>query len=174
MTVATLGNLTIGETIPAATAAAAAGVAGINGALPDIEARLDALAGFAPQPIDFAAQLAQAQQIVFGVQLGITLGLPVPSMSAQIAAVAALIANLELQVAAVNANLEIIVAFQGLLATAGVRLYAFDGAAGALGTELDAAIAATPISGGTHANALALVVLDPAAWAAFSQVFKVS
>jgi hypothetical protein len=170
-----VGELSIGQAVPGAAAAAVAGAAGINAALPDILARLEALAAFAPQPVSFTAQLALAQQMVTSIQLSIALGIPVPSIGAQIAAVTALIAELLAAVAAVNAQLVIVTDFQALLIAAGVHVYAYAGQVGALGGEF-----ATELAGGVPggsptdaSNALVLITSVPATWAAMSSVFQV-
>jgi hypothetical protein len=176
MTVTYVGSLSIGDLVPGAAAAAVAGAAGINAALPDIQARIAALASFSPAPVDFAAQLALAQQMVASITASISLGLPVPSIAAQIAIVAAQIAALEASVLAINANLTIVTDFQDLLTAAGIHVYAFDGQVQDLGNELD-----TELSGGVPggsptdaSNALVMVTTVSATWTAISQVFKVA
>jgi hypothetical protein len=173
-----VGSLSIGGAIPGAATAAAAGAAGINLALPDIQARLAALVAFTPQQgSSFAAQLALAQQIVAGVQAAIALGLSPPSLSAQIAIVAGLVAALEQAVLAVHAQLDIVLDFQALLAAAGIHVYAFAGQADELGPALTGELAAG-FPGGTGGNqatnALVLATTVPATWAAMSAVFKVT
>jgi len=177
MTLAYVGELTIGQELPGAASGLEAGANGINAALPDIQSRLDALAAFAPAPIDFAQQLILAQSIVTSIESGIALGLPAPDISAQIAAVTALINDLLAAVTAINANLDIIVALQGLFAAAGVHVYAYDGNVNGLGAALTTALSAGVPggSGGTqHCNALALITTIGATWTAMSQVFKVT
>jgi hypothetical protein len=170
MTITALGTLDVGVAVPGALTAVGAGIAGINGALPDIQARIDALLAFTPSPVTFAAQLALAAQITASINDAISLGLPVPSISDQIAQVAAVIAALEAQVAAVNAQLTILTGLLAPLAVAGIDAYAFDGARNALGGELG-----TALGGSTaHANALVLVTTDPSAWAALGVIVKVS
>lgn len=170
-----VGNLSIGGAVPGAASAAIAGVAGINAALPDILARIAALQAFAPQPVSFVAQLALAQSMVSSVQAGIALGIPVPSIAAQIAAIAALVAELLAAVSAINVQLGIVTDFQALLGAAGLHLYAYAGQTGSLGPELSAALA-TGIPGGSptdSAHALVMVTTVPATWTAMSHVFKV-
>lgn len=176
MTITALGELSIGETIPGAAAVGVAGAAGINLALPDIQARLDALLAFSPAAVDFAAQLALAQQIVVSIQAAITAGLTPPSISAQIAAVGALIAELTAAVASIHAQLTIIVDFQALLSAAGIFAYAYDGQVDDLGDELDAEIGGG-IGGGSptdHCNALVLVTSEGATWTAMGEIFQVT
>jgi hypothetical protein len=171
-----LGSLSIGGVLPGAAAATVAGMAGINAALPDILARLDALAAFAPQPVSFSAQLGLANQMVTSVQAAISLGLPIPSIAAQLAIVGALVSDLLAAVSSVNAQLEILADFELLLGTAGVHAYAYAGDTGDLGAEF-----ASELSGGTPggaagdaANALVLITTIPAVWAAMGEVFQVT
>jgi hypothetical protein len=147
-----------------------AGTAGINGALPDILARLAALTDFTPTPVDFAAQLVVAQSIVASIQAGITAGLPVPSLSAQIAQIEALIAELTVQVTAVNAQLTILTGIAASLSVGGVDAFAFDGARNVFGSEL-----ATALGGSTaHADGVVLVTTSPSAWVAMQAILKVT
>lgn len=175
MTVAVLGEVTVGVAVPGCASAVASGVAGIGVALPDLQGRIDALAAqlvILPSlgPIDPLAQLAKAQQLVASLGLMIALGIPAPSISVQVAALSAQLVVLQGAMLSVNAQLSALVALQTPLAVAGVGVYAFDGPAEDLGAELDVAV-----GGGTdHCNALALVAFEPAAWAALSAVMKVS
>lgn len=170
MTITALGSLSVGAAVPGVGVAVTAGIDGINGALPDIQARLAALQAFAPTPVDFTAQLALAQGTLGSVQAAITAGLPVPSISTQIAMVAALVADLLAAVAAVNAKLDILTNLQAPLDVGGVAAYAYDGQIGSLGAELGDAVG----GGSSHANALALVAAAPATWTALSAVVKVT
>lgn len=176
MTISYVGELTIGAAIPGANAAVLAGIAGINSALPDILARIAALQAFAPQPVNFAVQLQLAQQMVASVQACLLLGIPAPTIAAQIAAVAALIAELLAAVSGVNAQLVILTDFQALLATAGLFVYAYAGTSGALGADVTTAlVGGTP--GGSPAdacNALVLVTTSSPVWTALSQVMQVT
>ncbi len=170
MTITALGEVSVGGAVPGCATAVVAGELGINAAMPDILARLAALASFVPLPIDFVADLALAGQIGASIQAGITAGLPVPDMSAQAAVVQALITALLAQVTSINLQLDALLALDAPLGVAGVALYAFDGARTSLGSELAAELG--PVT--AHANALVLVTSDPAAWLAISAVMKVS
>lgn len=165
MTVTYLGNLTLGETIPAALSLSVAGQAGINLALPDIQARLSALLAFNPQPVSFEAQLALAQSILASVEATIALGLPVPDISAQIAIVLAQIAALETAIAAINTQLEIILSFQTALSTAGIHAYSFTGQTSDMGAEIAAETSGGLPGGGPSdpTTALLLAATEPTA-----------
>lgn len=177
MTVTYVGELSIGEAVPGAAAAGVAGVAGINAALPDIQARIDSLLAFSPAAVDFAAQLALANQIVTSITAAIAGGLTPPSIATQLAEIAALLAALQAAAVSINAQLTIITDFQALLTSAGVHAYAFAGDVEDLGNELDAELAAGLPGGGgptEDVDALVLVTNVGATWTAMSQIFQVS
>jgi len=168
MTITALGEVSIGAAVPAMSTALSAGLAGIDAALPDLLDRIASLQLFTPQPISYAASLALAQSTVQSVLLNAAL--PVPSISAQIAAVAALIAELLQALSLAQAQVTLLTDLQTTLATAGVTALAFDGTIGALGGEVNSELS----SWTGHANALLLVTNDPSAWSAMSSVFKVT
>lgn len=176
MSLVYVGSLSIGGTVPGAAAVAVAGAAGINAALPDLQARLDALLAFAPVDVNFAAQLALAQQMVVSIQASIAVSLPAPSIAAQIAIVSALIADLAAAALSINAQLTIVADFQALLSAAGIHVYAFDGDTDQLGPEVTAELVGGVPGGGPtdHANALVLVTTVGATWAAMGNVFQVT
>jgi hypothetical protein len=171
-----LGSLTLGALIPKGAEAGAAAVAAIELALPDLQARLAALASFAPSPGNFAADIALAQGIVTSIEAAIAVGISPPSLDAQIAIVAALVAELEAALAAINAQLSIVTDFLALLDTGGVFAYAFSGNANALGGEFATELASGFPGGGATdpTNALLFATTTPATWSAMSTVFKVT
>jgi hypothetical protein len=170
MTVTTIGSFSVGDLVPGASLAVSAGVQGINDALPDITARLAALAAFSPLPVDFAASKAMALDIGANLQAAMTLGLSPPDISAQITAVTDLIAVLAAKVSAVNAQLEILTDLQASLDVESIAAYAYDGTKASLGSELGTAVG----GGGTHVNALLLVATDSASWAGLSAIVRVT
>lgn len=176
MTTTYVGELSIGGAVPGAAAAAVAGAAGINAALPDIVARLAALQAFAPLDVSFAAQLALAQQMVTSVQAAITAGIAAPSIASQIAQIAALIAELLAAVSAIAAQLTLITDFQATLGAAGVHVYAYAGQVDDLGSEMSAELSGGVPGGGPtdSAHALILITTTPATWTAMAQVFQVT
>jgi len=157
-----LGSLTIGATIPGPVAA-------LSLAVPDLQARLDALAAFAPADVSLSAQLTLATDILANINTSISLGISPPSIAAQISAVAALIAGLE-------ADLLAIVAVTDLFATAGVHAYAYSGRADALGAAFSAELSGgfPGGSGADTTNALLLATTIGATWTAMGGVFKVT
>jgi hypothetical protein len=175
-----VGSYTLAAAVPAADAVALAGIDGLHAALPDLEARIAqlqaAVAGLSvPLPPSLADMAVRAAFNLGAIQLALaTPGLPLslPDLTAAAAALLALVAALLSTVTGINARLDLLVAFRGLLTAAGVHVVAYDGAIGALGGELQSAVAA-PIPSG-HANALALVTTDAATWSAMAQLFKVT
>lgn len=176
MTVTSLGNITIGAAVPGALAASVAGQAGINLALPDIQARLTALASFAPSLGDFSADIALAGQIIASINAAITAGITPPSLSAQVSLVAALIADLEAAVLSINAQLSIVLDFAALLGTAGVHAYHYTGRADQLGAGMTSELSSGFPGGaaGDSTNALILGTTSGTTWTAMSDVFKVA
>lgn len=169
MSLVSVGSLSLAVAVPGAAGAAVAGAAGINAALPDIEARIAALASFAPSPGDFSADISLANNIIADANLAISVGLTPPSLSAQIAIIAALVADLEAAVVSINANLTIVTDLISLLAAAGVDAYAWDGANDAFGPALTTALGA----GTAHCSGLVLKTTSGATWTAMSTLFKV-
>ena len=176
MTVTALGSVTIGAAVPSALTACAAGTAGIGLALPDVEARLAALAAFSPSLGSFSADISLAGEMIVGLQSAVTLGLTPPSISAQLAIIAALIADLTATIVSINAQLSIIVDLTSLFSTAGLFAYKYEGAVNAMGGEF-----VTAFSGGLpggaptdSAHAITLITTAPAAWTAMQAAFKTS
>jgi hypothetical protein len=171
-----LGSLSIGAAVPGGAAAAVAGAAGINLALPDIQARIAALASFAPLPPSLTADLVTANQILASIQAAITIGITPPSLSAQIAIVAGIVADLSAAVLSIDAQLSLILGFQSLLATAGVHGYTYAGRADQLGADFTTALASGfPGGAGADAtNAILLATTIGATWTAMGGVFKVT
>lgn len=173
MTTAYLGGLDVGAACPGAVACASAGVAGINGAVPDLEARILALQGFVPTPTTLADLLANAQATVQGILNAIAAGVQIPDISAQFAIVAEQLAVLQLQLDLVNQQLGIILALQPYFSVGGLHAYTFDGSTGNLGTELDAAIATEGAPSGAT-KALLICATTPEAWDALSAILLTS
>ncbi|XXY23362.1 hypothetical protein WME88_27500 [Sorangium sp. So ce216] len=165
------GSLTLGAVVPGAAAAAAAVDVACGVAAPNVSAQLTALASFTPSAgLTLPQQLEIAQAIVSNIQNALALGLESPSLDAQVAAAAAVAADLQAKLLTVQAQLNIAVELQGLLATAGVRLLKFVGVQSAFGAELAAELG--PGSGATYA--LVLITNGGDAWTAVEGVFKTS
>jgi hypothetical protein len=174
MTATYLGSLTLGGALPGGVLVGAAGVAGINGALPTLLDQLTALTAFAPTPVSFSAQIAGLNAMITGLQLSITAGLVPPSVDLQLAELAAMLAALQAQISSIQLQLEIVTDFQSALGAAGVHAVAFEGVVGALAGDVGSVLAAVPISPIDTAHAVVLVTTVPATWAAMAQLFKVA
>lgn len=176
MTVSYLGGLTVGGAAPGADIAVSAGIAGAAPGLDSLTAQLGALTAYVPVPIDFGAQLSEAQKLVAGLGAALSAGLAPPSLDVQLALLNTQIATLQVSVDAINAQLAILTGLQGPLATAGLHGYAFDGLTATLGPELgnelvDGVPGGSPVD---HANAVVFVTTSPAAWDAMAAIFKVA
>lgn len=155
-----IGSVTVGASIPGALAAIAL-------AIPDLQARIDALVAFSPAAINLSADLAVAVGMVANITAAISLGITPPSISAQIAIVLGLLADLQARLAA-------IAAFSGLCASAGVHAYKYDGTAAGIGATLTTELA-SGYPGGSgpseHSNAIVLATTSGATWSAMVGVF---
>jgi len=145
-------------------------VAPLVAAEADLDAKIAAYASFQPVAVlPMTAQLEIAQNIVVGFQECISLGIEPPSLAVQISLVADALAAARLQLAGIEALF-------GLLATAGVDLYAYSGTAAGAGAQITTAWA-SGLPGGIGSepiNALILATRLSATWAAIGEVFKVS
>ena len=84
MTIADLGSGTLGVAIPAGPALAAAVVASVDIAAPDITAQLAAVGDFsASATLSLAAQIDIAAQITANLQAALTAGITAPSLALQ-------------------------------------------------------------------------------------------
>jgi hypothetical protein len=166
MALAYLGSLTIGECMPVVAGMQVALLADLQAQLAG-QAALIAAIGLNPGSFTIAASLDFAIALVTAIEAQIALGIELPSISVQLAAAVAAAAALQVQVDALLA-LE--------FGTAGVHLYAFDGAANQLGGELSTALAGGFPGGAPtdHTNALVLATTVPAAWAALGKILKTS
>lgn len=176
MTITYLGGLTVGGAVPGADLAVTAGIAGINAGLANLFDQLSALAAYTPTPIDFAAQIGVAQDIVSGLTAAISAGITPPSLGDQLALIAAQVATLTATIDGIEVNLDLLTGLQAPLATAGVHAYAFDGDTDSFGAELDGELAGG-VPGGSpsdHANAVAIITTIPATWLALGEIVKVA
>lgn len=170
MALTDLGTTSIGVAVPGALSACVAGEAGINVVLPDIAARLALVLGFNATvlPPDFNADLSLTTSIAANLTTSIGLGITPPSISAQMSASLDAQATLSALSVAANAQLSILLNLAALLATAGVRLFAFSGNAETLGGELTTALSGD----GNPAHALVLLTESGATWTAMQNIFR--
>ncbi len=161
-----LGSATVGAWVPSLDAT-------IVATLPDLQAQLAGAIALAAQltvsPPTIAASLTFATDMVAAINAQITAGIVFPSLSAQLSAISSLVAT-------ITATVNLLLAFEAALGTAGVHGYAFSGQASALGPELTVATSGGFPGGGPtdNANALVLATTSPAAWAALSVVLQTS
>ena len=140
------------------------------------------LAAFGAVEGDLRSQLAVAGNLKLSLQVGI----PTPTVQAQALATfeagisepylgVGIDANLS-AIASINAQLGALAGIVAALGTAGVVLMVSDTTLGALGGEINGAVA-SGIPGaisGDHVNAITLVATTPAAWSALAKLLKTS
>jgi hypothetical protein len=175
MTIAKLGDMTIGAALPGVSIGLAAGAAGIGTALPDLQARMTALLAFSPPPLSlgFAGALALAQSVLSQLQAAAALGVPFPSVDTSAAQIAFALAEIGVKLASVSAQLDLIVGLQGALSGGSLRAYAYEGAVGNFGAEFAVELATDPTPA-AHAHALVMMTTDPASWSALGALAKVA
>lgn len=171
MTTTYAGNLTVGQCVPAAASANAEVTASANASLGDVTARITGLlslqANLIANPPNPLALIAQLNAIIA------SLSLPAPPSVPQLDALASVLAELSAISADLTASLAFSTALGGQLATPGVHLYAFAGAANALGGELSAHLSAGLTGGSGPGQQIAGVILlagDAGAIAALQSV----
>jgi hypothetical protein len=165
-----LGTLGLSDAIPGADALAVAGSTGITLAIPTLQAQISAFQAFNPQPFSFAVALQQARLTVQALELAISLNLPAPDISAQIAAMSAQLNALLASLQLVNDQLTIIADYRARLSGGTIEAYAYDGALDDAGSEFTAQFSGRP----EHANGLFLVATSPTAWASLGTILKTS
>ena len=134
----------------------------------DVQAKLDGLLNaqayltLNPGSVTIAASLQTALDLVAGIQAAIAVGVELPSLSLQLAAIADIIASLNIQLG-----------LMALPTEAGVFVYSYDGTAAAFGGEVAAATSGGFPGGGPgdHVNALILATALAPTWTAMQGVF---
>lgn len=162
MTIAYKGSLSIGDLCPLVVSAHAATFAELNAKLAGL---LELQAKLTITPPSIAGSITIVANLLAGLQAAVTLGLP--GVDFQLAAVAAAMVS-------INASLSILLSLQVTFGAAGVFVYSYEGAVGAFGGELNAALAAGfPGAGGPlqGCNALVLGTVTPATWTAMAAFF---
>ena len=136
--------------------------------LPKLQAELDALLAFTPTPPSISADIALAAGILANLQANVSI--TPPDLTAQLAIVADIIARLTPQIS-------LVLGVVNLLATAGLHLYAYTGTTAGFGSTLSSALASGLPGGSGSAEVcagLALVATAGAAVGAMPQIFKMS
>lgn len=137
-------------------------------AMGDVQAKITACASFSVgiTPPSLTANIAAAASILANCTLALSAGIEPPSIDLQFQIIADAVIVLQLQ-------LQIILDFLNLLG-AGVHVYAVSAQTDAVGGELTSALVAGVPGGAPSdlANALVLITTIPADWAKIAQVFK--
>jgi hypothetical protein len=144
-------------------------VLAIETGLPDLQARATAIASamVTPPTISFAANIQVALDAIASMQEAVALGISPPSLSAQVAIMAAALAELQV-------SLNVLLGLSNALGVAGVHLYQYSGPVNLLGAEVYVALAGGFPDGAPsdHADALLVATSIPAAWAAIATMMK--
>lgn len=168
MTVSTLGELSFTAQIPLLAAFKAGLDVSVGFAQPDIEAKLsglnNVLAAITVAPPDLQGTIAAAVETV--AQLRAAVGGPTVTLEAE--AIAALIADLTIQLDQITAAAALTVPDGAL------TVYVYDGASGSLGSELQTAINASLPGAPGRAYALVFVTTSSADWSAAGGVYRTS
>jgi hypothetical protein len=165
--------------MPLVLAASAELSASIGIVLPKLQAELagllDLQANLAIRPPSIAANIDVLLQLVGALQASLAIGLP--GVDFQIAAVLDLIAKIQIDLGSLSASLDFGFNLKVLLGALAIDLYAYEGAANALGASLTAQLSMGLPSGTaptSACNALVLVTESPVTWSAMSKVFRTS
>jgi hypothetical protein len=166
------GSLTLSQCVPGAASANAQASASVNASLGDVQARVDGMlsiqASLTINPPDLAALAAQLQVMITSL-------LTAPPVVPQLTAVAAALAELQVTLAELNANLAASVSLGLQLASPGIHYYVFAGRADAIGPELQALLSAGLPGGSGPSQSIAGAVLlanDAGAIAALQAVLR--
>jgi len=157
-----------------------AGNTAVTVALPNLQARIDglnaALAAPPPPVIDFASQLALANQIVTSVTAVIASGLAPPDITAQLANLTTLLTTLSVSMGTVDAQVTILAQLGALMLHAGLHVYAYEGSADGFGPAVTGELTSGLPSGGPgdQVFALGLVCNAGATATAMQAFFKVT
>jgi hypothetical protein len=122
------------------------------------------------------AELDAVVAVAAKIQAKINAGITAPSASLAVAGNAALIASLQVKLAALSLSLDYALGLGELAAAAGVAAYAYEGTCDSMGTGLGN-VTAAGIPGGAptdQVHALLLVTSASATWSAMQTVFKTS
>jgi len=133
-----LGSLTLGQCVPLAARASASIAASVAFVLPSLTAKLEGLlalqASLTLTPPSLAANLQAAIDLVAALEASVALGLP--GVDFQLAAVAAVIAQVQADLGAIGVEASFQVELDIILGTPGVHAYFYTGRADQLGPEL--------------------------------------
>jgi hypothetical protein len=160
-----LGELSLSDVVPLLADMQAALTLAQGFAVPELEAKLaglaNVLAAITVAPPSLGATITAALSTVASLQASIS----GPTATLQVSAIATLIAQLELQLAALTVSISI--------PGASVSAYVYDGPSADIGVELQGAINIDLPGAPAHMNALILATASRTAWIAMGRVFEV-
>ena len=167
-----IGEFSLGGVVPLAGVIQGRLSAAVGLVLPELESKLDgvlrAQAALILNPPSLSAQLAAAESIV--TQLTALLNLGIPGASVDLVTLAALVAELQLQIGGIQAHATFATDFGVLLGTPGVYLVRHTGPVGdVMPGGLPGGIGPLqPVEG------IAILATDAGAWTAIQALFRVS
>jgi hypothetical protein len=168
-----LGSATIGAYFPTSLAAVGALNAAVGISLPEISAKLAGLVNISAAltigPPDLTGTIAASIQTTLALQAAIS----GPTVTLQVGAIAALIAELTATLGTLNAQLAIAASLSATLGTAGLHGFAYTGLVSSMATDLGAVIAAE-LTPGDNCGAVLFVATSPALRATFGTFVGVS
>lgn len=171
MAFTSLGEYTLGEVVPVALEATAAATLSLNAQLPQLQAKLAALAqlqaNVALKPPNILATIQLLTTLIGSLQAAIAVG--TPSLTVDATALLAVIAEITTLIGSLSAQLGIVAGIEASLGGASVHLLKFDG------TVSELAPGGVPgLSGSADVQALVQVAASSVAWDAMAAVFKTS
>jgi hypothetical protein len=165
--------------MPLALGASAQLSASIGIILPKLQAELAGLvelqAHLALTPPSLTANLTAVAQLMAGLQASLAIGLP--GIDFQVAAVLEAVAKIQADLGSLSASLAFGVNLKVLLGALAIDLYVYEGAANAMGREISAQLAGglpSSTSAADPCNALLLATESPFTWTALSKFFRTS
>lgn len=168
MTVQRLGELSLSDVVPLLATFQASLQASVGIALPDLQGKLaglgQILAAITVAPPELGATITAALATVASLQAAIS----GPTVTLELAAIAGLIAEL-------NVSLGVLTAAAGLsIPSANLSAYVYTGPTGQLGAEVQAALDADLPGAPAQTFALILATTSAPAWATAGAVLKLS
>lgn len=132
------GAVTLGGALPTALTAQAGLVAAVNTSLPEVQARVAGLlnvqAALVVSPPDLTGTIAAVAQVAAMLQAAIS----GPTVTLQVAAIAVILAELEVILGLLQAQLAFAAALGATLGTAGIHMLSYVGSADQAGPQLSA------------------------------------
>jgi hypothetical protein len=170
-----LGSLTLGACVPTALTASGQLILALNLALPQLQAKL---AGLLKISMALTIKIPSLDALIAAltnvvVQITALLNSPPPSIGLSLSVVAALIAQIQLDLGGIQGQLALALALQLVLGTPGIEAYKYEGIAGNFTSEMASEFTSgLRIGGGPYLPiyAITLVATDGGAIAAMQKV----